>query len=203
MIKNRKTVLISLTITASLLIILSGCANKPATNTTPETTDTTTTTDTTVTETTSTAASYDPCILLTEEDVIKALNVPTAKNARHDTEANQIGQKICFYDADEDDMMSAQLSITNSADMKNVALSLESLFINEKTLLDSIQEINGIGDDAYYGGSGLKLGSGLHVLVKNKGVKFTVSVGLGFGNDDDKTHIRIEKELAEKIIARL
>ena len=77
------------------------------------------------------------------------------------------------------------------------------LFNQTKALIKEAKVISNIGDDAYYGGSGLKLGAGLNVLVQAKGVSFTVDLGLGFGNKDDAKHIEIETKLAQKVLGRL
>ncbi len=153
--------------------------------------------------------SYDPCDLLTADDVAAYFPGEQVKQDKHDTTANAIGQKICFYSVGDTDQKFAQLSLIATADMnagmKASGQNAETLFNQEKDLLDAkdLTTINGLGDVAYYGGSGLGLGKGMNVLKNSKGVKFNVVVGLGFGNDDQQKHIDIETSLSKKVLERL
>lgn len=152
--------------------------------------------------------AYDPCALLTLDDV-KAFypnEKITVKDDRSKT-PNAVGQRICFYDIG-DDMKFVQLSIIATADMsaavRGSGQSAEKIFYDEKQLLEGTKEtVTGLGVEAYYGGSGLGLGKGTHVLVKNKGVQFGIDIGLGFGNTDDQKHLDIESALAKKVLERL
>ncbi len=159
--------------------------------------------DTTTTQTASTGQSYDPCELLTASDVEAEFSGKTATNSQHDKEANVVGQKICFYDLDPDEMIFAQLAITNGPDIKAAGQTAKSLYDGVKDFAEEVNPVQGLGTEAYYGGSGLTPGAGLHVYVAEKDVFFDVTVGLGFGNDDDNAHLEIEKSLAEKVINKL
>lgn len=153
--------------------------------------------------------SYDPCDLLTAADVSAFFPGEQINQDKHETVANAIGQKICFYSVGDTDQKFAQLSLIATADMsagmKASGQNAESLFNQEKELLDAadLTAINGLGDTAYYGGSGLGFGKGMNVLSNSKGVKFNVVVGLGFGNDDQQKHIDIETGLSKKVLERL
>ena len=189
-------------------LFISGCASPMTTSTTNS--------DDKVNERTTTSGkddikevatkSFDPCSLLTEADVLAEMKL-TPVNVTKETEPNAVGQTICFYDLSEDDQVFAQLSVQRDVDLSPAVASggmnVVSLFDNSKDFLDSVEDVSGLGDKAYYGGSGLGLGKGLSVLVKNKGVSFTVVVGLGFQNDNDAEHLKIETALAKKIIGRL
>ncbi len=151
--------------------------------------------------------SYDPCNLMTAEDLAVHFPGKTAAITTHDTKANVVGQKICFYDLDPDNMIFAQLSFTNEADMAPTVIeggqTAASLFAGVKEFVETVTPVSGLGSEAYYGGAGLTPGAGLSVLDTNKGIFFTVTVGLGFGNDAADTHMIIEKDLAEKILSRI
>lgn len=154
-------------------------------------------------QTASTGQSYDPCELLSASDVEAQFSGKTATVSQHDKEANVVGQKICFYDLDPEEMVFAQLALTNGPDIKAAGQTAKSLYDGVKEFAEDITPVQGLGTEAYYGGSGLKPGAGLHVYVAEKDVFFDLTVGLGFGNDDENTHLEIEKALAEKVINKL
>ncbi|MBI5654646.1 hypothetical protein HZC53_03275 [Candidatus Uhrbacteria bacterium] len=151
--------------------------------------------------------AYDPCALLTVDDV-KAFYPNETITVKDDKSniPNPVGQRICFFDIG-DDMKFVQLSIIATADMsatvRSGGLSAEKMYYDEKQLLEGTEPVTGLGDEAYYGGSGLGLGKGTHVLVKNKGVQFGIDIGLGFGNTDKQKHLDIESALAKKVLERL
>lgn len=151
--------------------------------------------------------SYDPCALLTVDDV-KAF-YPNEKITVKDDKSsipNPVGQRICFFDIG-DDMKFVQLSMVQTADMaetvRSGGQSAEMMYSQEKELVKGAEAISGLGDEAYYGGSGLGLGKGTHVLVKSKDLEFSIDIGLGFGNTDKQKHLDIEGALAKKVLERL
>jgi len=150
--------------------------------------------------------SFDPCTLLTAADVKAEMDL-TPVNTNSESEPNAVGQTICFHDLSEDEMIFAQLSVQRDTDLSPAAASggmdVASLYDSGKEFVDAAEDIDGVGDEAYYGGSGLGLGKGLHVLLEDKGVSFNVVIGLGFGNEDDAEHLKIETALAKKVIGRL
>ncbi len=153
------------------------------------------------------AKVYDPCALLSADDV-KAFypNETITLKDEKSKEANVVGQRICFFDIG-DDMKFVQLSIVQTAEMaanvRSGGQSAETIFAQEKQLVKDAEAVSGLGDEAYYGGSGLGLGKGTHVLVKGKGLKFNIDIGLGFGNTDKQKHMDIENALAKKVLERL
>ncbi|MDD2399093.1 MAG: hypothetical protein PHR75_00585 [Sulfurovum sp.] len=148
------------------------------------------------------AKIYNPCQLLTTEDiqsVFPGANITIT--LQDDKAANPLGTRRCFWDANETNMQFVQLSITSDAEAKTMPTAQQ--FENNKEYIQNVQSVPDIGDAAYYGGSGLKAGAGLHVLVKNKGVLIHVVVGLGFGNKDEQKHLEIETSIAKKVIEKL
>lgn len=150
---------------------------------------------------------YDPCELLTEQDVKEVFPGSTPKITKHDTKPNAVGQKICYYSASEEDMKFVQLSVVStsaiSERLRANGQTAEKLYADEKKLVTDVTNILDLGDDAYFGGNGLKLGAGMHVLSKAKETQFTIDVGLGFGNAEAQPHIDIEKTLSQKVLGRL
>ena len=173
-----------------LIFTLAGCSGAPDTNV-PD----------------GISVSYDPCTLLTADDVLSIFPGGTIVNTKHDTVANTVGQKICFYSADDADMKFVQLSIITTGEINGSARaggqSAENMFKGNKAFIQNPEAVTGLGDEAYYGGSGLGIGKGISVLVKNKEVTFTIDMGLGFGNTDKDAHVTKETELAKKVISRL
>ena len=148
------------------------------------------------------AKVYDPCQMLEIKEIEEIFPGANVKITTHDTApANPLGMRRCFWDASTDEMKFVQLTISSDAESK--VMPVEKQFENNRQFIENPKSISGIGDGAYYGGSGLKAGAGLHVLVKNKGVLVSVEAGLGFGNADEEKHIEIEKSLAHKVIQRL
>lgn len=148
------------------------------------------------------AKVYDPCKMLETKDIEEIFPGANVKITTHDTvPANPLGMRSCFWEASADDMKFVQLTI--SSDAEATVMPVNKQFENSRQFIENAISISGIGDGAYYGGSGLKAGAGLHVLVNYKGVLLSVQVGLGFGNTDEQKHIEIEKSLAHKVIQRL
>ncbi|MGA8259859.1 MAG: hypothetical protein WB783_06555 [Arenicellales bacterium] len=152
--------------------------------------------------------SYDPCKLLTADDVKALFPGGEVKVTQHDKKANPIGIKICFYSASGTDQKFAELAVTSAVDAPPAMVhngSLRPMYDNERNFLKAadLKDVPGLGDAAYYGGSGLKAGAGLHVLDNKHGVKIDVSVGLGFGNNDAAQHVKIETTIVKKALARL
>lgn len=146
--------------------------------------------------------AYDPCQMLEVKDIEEIFPGANIKITTHDiVPINPLGAKRCFWDASGDDMKFVQLTITSDAETK--VMAVDKQFENNRKFTANAKSLSGIGDEAYYGGSGLKAGAGLHVLLKSKGVLLGIQVGLGFGNKDEQKHIEIEKSLAHKAIQRL
>ena len=154
------------------------------TTSTPDSTTTPTSTDVATTTTTPTAdKGLDPCDLLTPADVQAVFPGSTPTNTRHDTEASVAGQKICHYTASDTEAKYVQLAIIsdsfNSVGIQN-GETAEKQYTDTKSFMKGAKTVTGVGDDAYYG-SGSNFGGGLNVLIKAKGVKINVDIGLGNG----------------------
>ena len=114
--------------------------------------------------------------------------------------ANPMGQSVCFFDIPSDKgVCFAQLQMfrTGWAKRAGKTWTAKSLFENNMGFLDSLQEISGIGEKAYWGGSGLKLGAGLHVLYKD--TYFTVQAATG----DPVANLEKAKALAGLVLKKI
>jgi len=114
--------------------------------------------------------------------------------------ANPMGQSICFFDIPADMAVRfAQLQMVRTAwaERSGKAWDAPSLFENNMSFLDNLQEIAGIGEKAYWGGSGMKLGAGLHILYKD--AYFTIQAATG----DEENNLRKAKELAAVVLKKI
>ncbi len=145
------------------------------------------------------AAAAEPCKLLDTGDIKGVFPGADIKITMNETKpANPLGIKRCFWEASETDMKFVQLTIAEDSEAK---IKTAYQFDNNKQYIENVKDVAGIGKSAYYGGSGLKMGAGLHVRIE--GAWLNITVGLGIGNKDEQKHIDIEKALAAKAIANL
>ena len=150
---------------------------------------------------------FNSCDLLTQSDILEFFPGAHIKITKQgDTPVEATGQRICFYDLSEDDMIFVQTELARTSDMAQELIKAHrnagANYRAVRDIMDNPEKIGGIGIDAWYGGSGLRAGAGLHVLL-DEDTAIAVTAGLGKGNDDKDAHIRIEKILAEKMIANL
>lgn len=138
------------------------------------------------------------CDFLTKDEVKTVMGVDIGEVKIQP--ANPMGQSVCFFDIPSDKAVRfAQLQMFRTGWAKRSGKSWDapSLFKNNMSFLDSLVEITGIGDKAYWGGSGLKLGAGLHVLYKD--TYFTVQAATG----DLDVNLEKAKTLASLIIKKI
>jgi len=137
------------------------------------------------------------CDYLSKDEVKMVLGVDIGE-VKHQP-ANPMGQSVCFFDIPSDTAVRfAQLQMFRTGwGKKGGPWDASSLFKNNMSYLDSLQEISGIGEKAYWGGSGLKLGAGLHVLLKD--TYFTVQAATG----DPDGNLEKAKALARLIIKKI
>lgn len=141
-------------------------------------------------------ADNHACDYLTAEEVQQIMHTPVSKTEAQP--ANPLGQSICFHDLGEG-MRFAQLQMVRSSweGLAEKHLTAATLFANNMSFLDNIQDVAGMGEKAYWGGTGLKLGAGLHVLYQDS--YFTVMAATG----DAQTSLEQSQQLAQKVLARL
>lgn len=143
----------------------------------------------------------NPCMLVSSEDAAEALGGPV-KEGQLKGAANPLGQSICFYEGQaEGAMRFVQISLVATQGMndslRESGYSAAKLFADSKKLLGKPKAISGLGEQAFWGGNGLKAGAGLHVLGKDVYLNITVASG------DKKRNLEEAKSLAEKVLERL
>ncbi len=153
------------------------------------------------------SANFDLCDLLTDSDIHEFFPGASIKITKKGDKAFEVlGTRKCFYELSEGDMVFIQTELMRTQDMspslQKQGRTAEGNYLANKKYVENLVPVEGLGKDAYYGGSGLKMGAGLNILLDRDTV-LNVMVGLGRGNDDDQAHLKIEKALAEKIISRL
>lgn len=147
------------------------------------------------------AAQADPCSLVTVAEVEAALGQAVQPPETKQTH-NPLGQAICFYAATgEDKVRFVQVSLVRSqgmtAQMRAQGYSAARLFEDTKALLQEPQEVPGLGQAAFFGGSGLKAGAGLHVLAQEAYLTITVA------GSDGRHDLAQAQALAVKALQRL
>lgn len=111
---------------------------------------------------------------------------------------------VCFYSPQVDGLQVrfVQISLHQTRAftdaMQSNGYTAAQLYDDSLALLEDTQPIEGLGKDAFWGGSGLQAGAGLHVL-QNDDLYFSISVGLG--NDED--NLAAAQILAERVMQRL
>jgi hypothetical protein len=144
------------------------------------------------------AAGEHACDYLTKDQVATVMGNDVGEMERH--EPNPMGQNICFFDIPAGTKMRfAQLQMVRSAWAADAGTNwnARSLFENNMSFLSDLQEISGVGETAYWGGSGMKMGAGLHVLYGD--TYFTVQAATG----DEQNNLQKAKELAGLVLAHI
>lgn len=173
--------IITVLILLCCLIAAAGCS--PAGN--PEVTDD------------STSASNgggitDPCALITGAEVEAALGEPV-NEPECDDAPNQVGQMICLYETESSSRF-VQISVLDTVNMpqtlRDQGQSAVTIYRTTRENV-SIEEIPGIGDEAFWGVPGL------HVLKGD--VYFLIAVG----STDDPENLILARSLAVIVLGRL
>ena len=147
------------------------------------------------------AAELDPCSLVTLAEAEAALGQAVQPPETRKTN-NPLGQAICFYaTAGEHKLRFVQLSLVRTqgmtAQMRQQGYTAARLFQDTKALVENPQEVAGLGQAAFFGGSGLKAGAGLHVLQGDAYLTITVA------SSDGEHDLAQAKLLAAKALSRL
>jgi hypothetical protein len=143
------------------------------------------------------AAGDHACDYLTRDEVAAVMGAPVGEVESHP--ANPMGQSVCYFDIPAGmKIRFAQLQMVRSDWAAKAATKWDasSLFANNMSFLEDLEEVSGIGETAYWGGSGLKLGAGLHVLDQD--VYITVQAAMG----DEQASLDAAKSLAKLVLER-
>jgi len=142
----------------------------------------------------------DPAALLTRADAEAVLGTPVKDP---EVTTNPMGQKILHYSpvAQGTRVRYVQISVNQTAAMPNRmtrnGMSGPKLFEDSAKLLGTVQRLSGFGDKAFWGGSGLKAGAGLHVLKGD--VYFSIDVALG----NEQADRQAAEGLAKQALSRM
>ena len=147
------------------------------------------------------AGALDPCRLVTRAEAAQALGQEVGP-AEHRVTGNALGQVICLYPAvREGELHFVQLSVVRdqglAPDLLRAGYSAARLFADTRRLLKGVRAVEGLGVEAFWGGSGLKAGAGLHLLAAGVYLNLTVASG------DPRRDLAAARELAARILQRL
>jgi hypothetical protein len=139
------------------------------------------------------AGALSPCDLITKEEVEaivgEPVSLPEYKDAR-----NPLGQKMCQYNTVSASRL-IQISVIRTSDMlpkvREGGQSAESIYQTTKTAITPLEEVKGIGDDAFWATPGL------HILQGNAYVVVSV------GNTGKRENLELARKIAGKVMSRL
>lgn len=120
-----------------------------------------------------TAGAAHACDYLSTDEVARVMGFEVGAPERKP--ANPMGESICFFDAPPaQGMKFAQLGLVTSASekLKKLGFTAASFFDNNTGFMDNPLKVDGLGEKAFWGGAGMKMGAGLHVYYRE--VSFTV-----------------------------
>ncbi|MCF8034144.1 MAG: hypothetical protein K9K66_15705 [Desulfarculaceae bacterium] len=104
------------------------------------------------------------CGLLTPAQVGSALGL--AVNPGKPNGPNPMGQSMCFFAGKGTRVAGyAQLTLTLPPPKLRKNLPASRLFAGARSHTPEAQPVGGLGDQAFWGGTGAKMGAGLHVLT--------------------------------------
>jgi hypothetical protein len=130
----------------------------------------------------------DPCSLLMPEEIEEDLGIQISEPFFEAVD-NPIGEMVCtFPGEDDDDLPVVRLVVVYSEGMETFLLqngySVDHLYAGRNVSDRYTQSVPDIGDDAFWGGSGVELWNGLHVLVWDVYLQIDVNSG-DEGNDQE------------------
>lgn len=130
----------------------------------------------------------DPCSLLMPEEIEEDLGIQISEPFFEAVD-NPIGEMVCtFPGEDDDDLPVVRLVVVYSEGMETFLLqngySVDHLYAGRNVSDRYTKSVPDIGDDAFWGGSGVELWNGLHVLVWDVYLQINVNSG-DEGNDQE------------------
>lgn len=111
------------------------------------------------------------------------------------TGPNAIGQTTCFYEPTDDSVMRfVQVSLTFPPEKMRQHMDAVKLYANSRGMVDGAEDISGVGDKAFWGGTGMKMGAGLTVLKGQYMFNVMIAVGDEVKSKDES--IKLAKKIA-------
>jgi hypothetical protein len=128
----------------------------------------------------------DPCSLLMPEDIEDELGIQLGESSFEGAD-NPIGEMVCIFPGEnEDDLPVVRLVVVFNEGMDPILrqneYSVAQLFAGRNVSDRFTEPIADIGDEAFWGGSGVELWNGLHVLLWDVYLQIDVYSG-DVGND--------------------
>ena len=111
---------------------------------------------------------------------------------------NPIGQTFCFFSGKTDKAVRyVQLTLTLPPPKMRKNMPSARIFASGRDMNANARPVEGLGQKAYWGGSGMKLGAGLHVLQGQ--YYFVVDVAAGDALKDFVAAKRVAKLVLERL----
>jgi len=122
-----------------------------------------------------------PCSLLMPDEIEDELGIPLGESS-FEAADNPIGEMICtFHGAEEDDPPGVRLIVVFNdgmeAFLRQNGYSVDELFAGRNVSDRYTKPVADIGDEAFWGGSGVELWNGLHVLLWDVYLQIDVNSG--------------------------
>lgn len=144
-------------------------------------------------------ANTHACDFIKKDEIEKIIG--TAVSEPQQQVSNPMGQNICVFDIPESKglgLIQVQMLRTQWAKKAGKeGLTAPTLFENSMSYLEDLKEVDGLGEKAYWGGTGIKIGAGLHVLTKDTFMTIMVEVG------DAEVSFEKAREIATLILRKL
>jgi hypothetical protein len=136
--------------------------------------------------------SSNPCGLLTKDEAEafagEAVTSPELKDTK-----NPLGQKMCLYNTVSSRLI--QISVIRTADMapdtRKHGQTAAKVYKSTKEMLEPVEPVQGVGDDAFWGTPGL------HIL------KGDIYALISVGNTSKRENLELAKRIAAKVLPRL
>jgi hypothetical protein len=146
-------------------------------------------------------ASVDPCTLLDANKLEQLLGF-TLLRPQSGYADNPLGERYCHYfDNQDSDQIRFNLSVVfeSSIDpvLRDNGLTARQMFDGRKASPTLIQSVEGMGGEAFWGGTGVELWNGLHVLVHDVYLQVNVNSG------DEELDYRVARNMAVMALERL
>jgi hypothetical protein len=136
---------------------------------------------------------FDPCGLLTKKEAEALVGEPVKDPEQKDTK-NPLGQKMCLYETVSSSRL-IQISVIRTGDMspkvRKHGQRASKVYRTTREMLDPVEQVPGVGDDACWGTPGL------HIL------KGEIYVLVSVGNTSRRDNLELARRIAQKVLPRL
>lgn len=146
-------------------------------------------------------SSVDPCQLLSKSDIEAEIGT-TLPALESGFVNNPLGERYCrIPDPSNFDQSIFYLSIVfdEAIDppLRNDGFNVEQLYAGRNISPNLIQPLDELGDEAFWGGTGLEIWNGLHILVSDVYLQIDIVMG------DDQQDYEAARNIAVKVMENL